>query len=175
MFISAAPPFLSLTTQYLQLQHDFEFRVIYVLQDIAGTVHQQLVDMPKPAGVSEEQWEKIKPSKLTVRTIGMQDFTIRALFDRCSGDWEQIKDGPELKPPAAPFPTRAWFSTLVNVDEAYSLLSQLGLLACDQRGGPSKEMSPSEHASTLNTLLGTGRYRWCSNDTLSSSNLYRGT
>ncbi|CAK0878523.1 unnamed protein product, partial [Prorocentrum cordatum] len=52
---------------------------------------------------------------------------------------------------------RAWYSTMVNLDEAYSFLGQLGLTATDARGGAARDTAPSQHASTLNTLIGTGK------------------
>ena len=63
---------------------------------------------------------------------------------------QEAQDHPSMNP-------RAWFSTLVNLDEAYSFLGELGLIAGDNRTGASKETAPSKHASTLNTLIGTGK------------------
>ena len=55
---------------------------------ITDIVHARLDAMPAEQGVE-------KPTKLTVQTIGLQDFTPTELFARCSGDWEQIKDQRE--------------------------------------------------------------------------------
>ena len=125
--------------------------------EIAGIVQQRLEQMPPPENVNPEEWDQKKPKRLTVRTIGMQDFTPTELFARCSGEWPQIKEAPDLMDSMPDLKPRAWYSTMVNLDEAYSLLGKLGLTAGDVRGGPSRETAPSEHASTLNTLLGTGK------------------
>lgn len=126
-------------------------------EEIAAIVQQRLESLPPPEGVEPAEWEGAKPKKLTVRTIGMQDFTPTELFARCSGEWAQIKEAPDLMDSVPGLKPRAWFSTLVNLDEAYSFLGKIGLTTGDVRGGASRETAPSEHASTLNALLGTGK------------------
>ena len=41
--------------------------------------------MQNPDQLSEEDGQAVKPKILSVRTIGVQDFTRRELFARCSG------------------------------------------------------------------------------------------
>ena len=125
--------------------------------EIAAVVQERLDAMPPPNGVNQADWEQQRPKKLTVRTIGMQDFTATEFFARCSGTWAQIKEAPDLVEDVPDLAPRAWYGALVNLDEAYSFLGKLGLIGGDVRGGGSKETSPSEHASTLNTLMGTGK------------------
>eukprot|EP00959_Pyramimonas_sp_CCMP1952_P463255 9484606-Pyramimonas_sp.AAC.2 len=55
--------------------------------EIAAVVQERLDSAEPPAGVAAEVWESKKPRQVTVKTIGMQDFTPTELFARCSGDW----------------------------------------------------------------------------------------
>ena len=125
--------------------------------EIAAVVQQRLEAMAPPGGVIVPGWEAQRPKKLTVRTIGMQDFTPTELFARCSGEWAQIKEAPDLIEGVPSLKPRAWHSTLDNLDEAYSFLGKLGLIGSDARSGASRDTGPSEHASTLNALMGTGK------------------
>ena len=59
---------------------------------IASAVQERLDSAEPPAGVDAQVWESQKPRQVTVKTIGMQDFTPTELFARCSGDWDQIED-----------------------------------------------------------------------------------
>ena len=46
---------------------------------------------------------------------------------------------------------------MVNLDEAYSFLGQIGLTTSEVCGGAARDTAPSQHASTINTLIGTGK------------------
>lgn len=60
-----------------------------------------------------------KPTRLTVKTIGMMDFTAREFFARSSGDWSQITAGDTFDVEnLAGIQQRAWHALLVNMDEA---------------------------------------------------------
>ena len=96
-----------------------------------------------------------KPSRVTVRFIGMMDFTPLELFVRCSGDWPQVKEAPDLDLPG--LENRLWYSMLVNLDESYSFLQSMGMISSDTSKARGKDSNPSVHASTLNTLIGTGK------------------
>ena len=60
--------------------------------EIAAAVQERLGFAEPPAGLAAEVGESKKLRHVTVKTIGMQDFTPAELFARCSGDWGQIED-----------------------------------------------------------------------------------
>ena len=91
-----------------------------------------------------------KPKSVKVKTVGVYSLTMPEFFARCNGDWPQVEDWPEeIK--------RFWWSTVANLDEAYEFLRELGLITPDSGATSNKEKGPNAHASTLNTLLGTGK------------------
>ena len=103
--------------------------------NIAGIVQQ----MPPPENVNPEEWYQQMPKQFTVRTVGVQDFTPPEQFARCSGEWPQTKEAPDLMDSMPHLKPRAWYSTMVNLDEAYSFLGKIGLTAGDVRGSHSRQ------------------------------------
>ena len=102
---------------------------------IAGIVQQ----MHPPENVNPEEWCQQMPKQFTVRTVGVQDFTPPEPFARCSGEWPQIKEAPDLMDSMPHLKPRAWYSAMVNLDEAYSFLGKIGLTAGGVRGGHSRQ------------------------------------
>ena len=100
--------------------------------EIAGIVQQ----MPPPENVNPEEGYQ---QKFTVRSVGMQDFTPPEPFARCSREWPQIKEAPDLMNSMPHLKPRPWYSTTVNLDKAYSFLGKIGLTAGDVRGGHSRQ------------------------------------
>jgi hypothetical protein len=92
-----------------------------------------------------------------LKSIMMAEFTPEAFFERCSVDWAQVRDHEETG--SGP---RLWYSTLVNIDEAYDLLKMLGVTTDDggasaRAKGDAKTQLSTSAASGLNRLLQTGR------------------
>ena len=116
---------------------------------VLAAVDEYVADLAQQKLDSLDMTENLrKPSSLTVNSIGFQSITMAELFARCNGDWPLVEEFPTWK---------LWFSRIGNLDEAYELLKDLGLCGVDSRTPPSKEAGPCAHASTLNTLLGTGK------------------
>eukprot|EP00969_Alexandrium_andersonii_P364738 15464758-Alexandrium_andersonii.AAC.1 len=79
---------------------------------LACKVQEQLDTTEAPAGVT-------KPARLTIKTLGMMDFTAREFFARSSGDWPQMSAGDAFDLDSFPgSQPRAWHALLVNIDEA---------------------------------------------------------
>ena len=111
---------------------------------IAAHVHELLQSVQLPPGMS-------RPSALPVTTIGMMDFTVTEFFVRTNGDW------PQVEPPDGPLPgipKRIVDSNLVSPDELYGFNACFGLGGDEDSKGKA---GPNKHASTLNTLLNTGK------------------
>ena len=103
------------------------------------------------------------------------DFTPTEFFVRATGDWNMIKEYPEL---ASQFPEvltalkeadvgpRPWMSLTANIDEGYPFMQGMGWM---QEGAarPQVVAPPSQNSSRLNTLLGTGKLQ---RDTRTSGN-----
>jgi hypothetical protein len=79
------------------------------------------------------------------------DFTVTEFFVRTNGDW------PQVEPPDGPLPgipKRIVDSNLVSPDELYGFNACFGLGGDEDSKGKA---GPNKHASTLNTLLNTGK------------------
>ena len=94
------------------------------------------------------------PAALTVDSIGMQSVTLPEIFYRCSPDWPQTEEAQMLH--HRDIPSRACRSMILNMDEGYEFLGALSVNAGGAAAG-SKDTGPCAYASTLNTLLGTGK------------------
>lgn len=118
-----------------------------------------LDDMDLPHGYE-------RPSSLTVRSTGVMDFTPAEFFARDAGDWTMIKEYPEMAKLLADLGPRPWYNLTANVDEAYPFMQQMGWMQ-EKSGGGQAGSAPSQNASKLNTLLGTGKLQ---RDTKTSGN-----
>ena len=107
-----------------------------------------------------------KPPDVTLRSMGMMDFTAAEFWVRCTGNWDQVKDHAELQALFPDLPPRVWYTLLLNLDEVYAFLKTMGMMSDTKHSGQSSGC-PSEHASTLNTLIGSGKIQ---RDTRTSGN-----
>lgn len=95
-----------------------------------------------------------KPA-LTVRSTGLMDFTSAEFFVRGAGDWNMIKEYPELVKLLKALGPRPWMNLTGNVDEAYPFMQAMGWMQ-ETKGGGQTGACPSQNASKLNALIGTG-------------------
>ena len=107
-----------------------------------------------------------RPTSLTVRSTGVMDFTPAEFFARGAGDWPMVKEFPEMAKLLAELGPRPWYNLTANVDEAYPFMQQMGWMQ-EKSGGGQTGSAPSQNASRLNTLLGTGKLQ---RDTKTSGN-----
>ncbi|CAK0821553.1 unnamed protein product, partial [Prorocentrum cordatum] len=87
-----------------------------------------------------------------VNSATLAFFTNAAFFQRCAGDWGQVRNGTGLGCPG-----RVHFGTLINVDEAYKMLRMIGLVSAGgaaSKGGDALDVTDA--ASEFNRLLQTG-------------------
>ena len=102
----------------------------------------------KPPDTARENGPSDLPAALTVHSIGMQSVTMPEFFYRCSPDWPQMEEAQMLH--HRDIPSRAWRSMILNMDEGYEFPSASALAL------PQQVPEILGHASTLNTVLGTG-------------------
>ncbi|CAK0813141.1 unnamed protein product [Prorocentrum cordatum] len=92
------------------------------------------------------------PPPVQVNSATLTSFANAAFFQRCAGDWGQVRNGAELGCPG-----RVHFGTLINVDEAYKMLRMIGLVSAGgaaSKGGDALDVTDA--ASEFNRLLQTG-------------------
>ncbi|CAK0808155.1 unnamed protein product, partial [Prorocentrum cordatum] len=100
---------------------------------------------------------------VTVKSICLQSFTFTEIFYRCSSGFPLV-DFSEGDGRVAEFrQSDVWGGRAFNLDEAYEFWDGLGLLATGRGGGGGgggeKDRAPTVHASTLNTLIASGKTR----------------
>jgi hypothetical protein len=103
---------------------------------------------------------------LTVRSTGLMDFTATEFFVRGTGDWNMVKEYPELAKVLKDLGPRPWMNLIANVDEAYGFAQAMGWMQQSKSGGQTLACPP-ENASKLNTLIGSGKLQ---RDTRTSGN-----
>ena len=84
------------------------------------------------------------------------DFTPTEFFVRATGYWPMIKEYPEIMALLKNIGPRPWMNLLGNIDESYPCLQHVGWMQ-EIRGGGQTNACPSQNASKLNTLTGTGK------------------
>ncbi|CAK0876195.1 unnamed protein product, partial [Prorocentrum cordatum] len=91
---------------------------------------------------------------VTVKSICLQSFAFTEFFYRCSSGFPLV-DFSEGDGRVAEFrQSDVWGGRAFNLDEAYEFWGGLGLLATGE-----KDRAPTVHASTLNTLIASGKTR----------------
>ena len=126
---------------------------------VAAKVAAFLDALPLPNGAE-------KPA-LTVRSTGVMDFTPAEFLVRATGDWNMVKEYPEMEKLLKDLGPRPWMNLTGNIDEAYGFLQAFGWMNDNKNGGQSANACPSQNASKLNTLVGTGKIQ---RDTRASGN-----
>lgn len=104
--------------------------------------------------------------ELTIRSTGVMDFTPAEFFVRATGDWNMVKEYPEMSQLLAELGPRPWKNLTANVDEAYPFMQNMGWMQ-ESRGGNQGAACPSQNASKVNTLVNTGIFQ---RDTRASGN-----
>ena len=128
-------------------------------EQISTRVTKFLDELEVPSGCE-------KLDDLTVRSAGVMDFTLAEFFVRSTGDWNMIKEYPELPKLLKDIGPRPWMNLTGNVDEAYSFMQAMGWMQ-DGKSAGQASACPSQNASKLNTLIGTGKIQ---RDTRTSGN-----
>ena len=93
---------------------------------------------------------------VTVKSMNLQSFTFVEFFYRCSSGFPQVEFEEGDRRTQAAVPANVWAGRAFNLDEAYELFEGLNLIGTARA---DKDRAPSVHASTLNTLIGSGKTR----------------
>ena len=94
--------------------------------------------------------------KLTIRSTGFMDITPTELFVRGIGGLNRIKEYSEMALLLQDLVPRPWMNLTGGIDAAYPFMHPMGWIQ-ETKGGGQTHASPSQYASKLNALLGTGK------------------
>lgn len=128
-------------------------------EQVQDLVRKFLINLQLPGGVE-------KPESVTVRSTGLMDFTVTEFLARGSGDWPMVKEFPDHSKALKALGPRPWMSLTANVDEGYPFMQAFGWMQ-EAKGSNQTGTCPSQNASKLNTLIGTGKIQ---RDTKTSGN-----
>ena len=126
--------------------------------DVIAEHVQELLDQKRgPAPGAGSQNGAAEPEHpVTVKSITLQSFTMPEFFARCSSTYPYVvfEDG-DLRAGLG-ISLTPWGGRAFNIDESYELWANLDLIG-KSRG--EKDGAPSPHASTMNTLISSGKTR----------------
>ena len=112
---------------------------------------QRMIEHGDAAGASPDDEKPVN-----VKSINLQSFTFTEFFYRCASEYPLLvfeEGDPRAKKARG---SAVWFGRACNLDEAYEFFDGLGMLSSARS---DKDRSPSTNASTLNTLISSGKTR----------------
>ena len=138
-------------------------RLFSILEEIFDTCDDvvaehvgKLLLQARPSGMPGNGGSAQSEPQVTVKSINLQSFTMPEFFARCSAAFPQVVFDENDSRAALGIDLSPWKGRAFNLDEAYELWGHLDLTA-KSRG--EKDGAPSVHASTLNTLISSGKTR----------------